>query len=579
MSTSTHIKPGARLHCLPAYHLKAPFGWLNDPCAPGFDSSGTYHLFYQWNPKSCDWGDIAWGHFTSHDALTWEHNGCEPVLKPDRPYDSKGIFTGCFYPTGLKGENGQLSIFYSSIQKLPIHWTLPYSRDCAGLAAASSTDGGQTWVKHDLNPILRGEPEGLVVTGFRDPFLATWPALDAVRGERSLYGAISGGVLDQGPTAFFYAVDPKDLCKWNYLGELVDVPVHFCPAQRWVPDFGINWECVNFMSLRNGLHESHFLTFGSEGGFLQGNPTPQQESTVQCVWMAGTLEETKDGPKMVYDYGGILDHGNYYAPNSCEHPITRQRIVWGWLKEDELTLGRRESKGWTGHLSLPRELFLVSIDNVVGALNEPVEDIGSVKVVHREPDGKRRKMIQTLGIRPLDCLRSLRQTKALTWSGVKGMQGLGNLVETQHTNWELEAIINVNHNDGPVGFFIRHSADLSQKTAIIFSPAKDEIAVDRSQSNTEADINKDKVSGPFTLFVVDDDGSEAVEKLHLRIFCDGSVVEVFANDRFALSTVVYSDLQSCSGISWFAKTENGDAVVFESIRLWENLHGEVKSIL
>src|ERR1700753_547094 len=34
----------------PIYHLQAPSGWMNDPCAPGYDPrTGLYHLFFQWN--------------------------------------------------------------------------------------------------------------------------------------------------------------------------------------------------------------------------------------------------------------------------------------------------------------------------------------------------------------------------------------------------------------------------------------------------------------------------------------------------------------------------------------------------
>ncbi|KAK9327806.1 hypothetical protein V1520DRAFT_347853, partial [Lipomyces starkeyi] len=58
--------------------------------------------------------------------------------------------------------------------------------------------------------------------------------------------------------------------------------------------------------------------------------------------------------------------------------------------------------------------------------------------------------------------------------------------------------------------------------------------------------------GPHTLFTLRDGNAEVEEKLHLRIFCDRDVVEVYANDRFALSTVVYTDEPTALGISLFA---------------------------
>jgi sucrose-6-phosphate hydrolase SacC (GH32 family) len=36
----------------PSFHITAPWGWMNDPCAPGYDSTtGLYHLFYQCKTK------------------------------------------------------------------------------------------------------------------------------------------------------------------------------------------------------------------------------------------------------------------------------------------------------------------------------------------------------------------------------------------------------------------------------------------------------------------------------------------------------------------------------------------------
>lgn len=59
----------------PAYHFVAPRGWMNDPCAPGYDPrTGLFHLFYQWTPHSHRWDMISWGHATSRDLLRWTHD-------------------------------------------------------------------------------------------------------------------------------------------------------------------------------------------------------------------------------------------------------------------------------------------------------------------------------------------------------------------------------------------------------------------------------------------------------------------------------------------------------------------------
>lgn len=50
---------------------------MNDPCAPGYDATtGTYRLFYQWNPHSVNWGDISWGALVSKDLVHWQYT-CE----------------------------------------------------------------------------------------------------------------------------------------------------------------------------------------------------------------------------------------------------------------------------------------------------------------------------------------------------------------------------------------------------------------------------------------------------------------------------------------------------------------------
>ncbi|KAF2993747.1 hypothetical protein E8E13_000948 [Curvularia kusanoi] len=548
-------------HPLPRFHLKAPYGWLNDPCGPGYDAlSGTFHLFYQWNPKSCDWGDITWGHFTSKDGLRWTHNGSDPVFKPDMPYDKDGVFTGCLYPTGPGGEPDRLTIIYSSICYLPIHWSKPYKRNCAGLSAAVSEDGGHTWHKVESNPILAGEPEGLVMTGFRDPYLAEWPAMDNARGveKKSLYGVVSGGVRDKGPAVFLYAAQPDNILSWEYLGPLIDFSIRESPSGRWGGDYGVNWECANFMTLADGDVECQFMTLGSEGGLAKGKSIEDQDPHVGwCMWMAGTIAKEENGAKFIHDFSGILDHGCFYAPSSYSHQGTR--VVWGWLKEEDLTLAERESKGWTGYLSLPRELFLLRIPHVVGALKSPLEDIKSFKAV--KTPGESAFTMQTLGIRPLSQLTTLRHSAPREWTNIRSAKGTNTEHLANAINWELEAIIDIGADYARIGFHVQHNKDMSQKTSIFFDPATEEIIVDRTCSNTSPDVRKDIIRGPFTLFTLQGPGeAERVEKLRLRIFGDGDVIEIFANDRFALSTMVYSHPSECTGVScYFEGSDTGSS--------------------
>lgn len=127
-----------------------------------------------------------------------------------------------------------------------------------------------------------------------------------------------------------------------------------------------------------------------------------------CMWIAGTPREDGSGVRMDDDFRGLLDNGCLYAPNSYEHPIDKTRIVWGWLKEEDITLGRCESKGWTGCLLLPRELFFTSMPNVTRALGTRLEGITSIRVVcNEEGSSNHTKTLQTLGIGLLQSLATL----------------------------------------------------------------------------------------------------------------------------------------------------------------------------
>ncbi|KAJ3454787.1 hypothetical protein MRS44_013387 [Fusarium solani] len=562
----------------PRFHFFTK-SWINDPCAPGQLTPVTG------NPAGCEWGNMSWGHAVSKDMLTWSPASTSPALAPDQPYDSQGVFTGCWIPPADAGDK-TWRVAYSSVRHLPFHWsTPPYPRDAAGLAIATSRDGGVTWEKPPRNPILAGEPAGLQVTGFRDPYATRLPAISEALGSSTLtrYGLISGGIQDVGPTTFLYAIDDDNVEKWTYLGPLVDMPARFQPSKKWCGNYGVNWECTNIVTLHAGSESRHFLIIGAEGDVEKahvknrGQPAGVPSRTVRGqLWMSGNLTRAGDGVRFGYEHGGYLDHGPFYAANSFVDPVSKRRIVYGWIPEEDIPLEAAKRKGWNGSLAIPREIFLLRVPNVERTLRGRLAECYPFEV-KTEADGS--MTILTLGVKPIDEMTRLREActgilKLETTVMLPDKSGLGHLTvcQTQSSSWEIEAIISVHSKCESVGFNIRHNKGLSIHTTVTFCTVTETIIVDREASTTDTTINKCPDAGPFTLLTQKEENGLEMEKLHLRIFSDGDILEVFANDRFALATMVYSESysQENSGITAFANGGAGSAV-FESVTVWDGL--------
>lgn len=538
---------------------------------------------------------MSWGHLTSRDLITW-NTQTYPALEPDQPYDVQGVFTGCMVPPGL-GNGKELTVVYSSICKLPFHWsTPPYPRNAAGLALATSHDGGKSWQKCQKNPIVAGEPAGVQVTGFRDPFIARWPSVDVLLGhgvDTKLYGLVSGGIESSGPTTFLYDIRSPDFSDWKCIGSLVDLPINFQPSKKWSGSYGINWECVNFLSLPSGPKIRNFLVIGAEGNVERDHirshelPVSVTPRTVRTqVWMSGDLVKKSDGIKFQYRTGGFLDHGSYYAANSFQDSRSDRYIVYGWIPEEDITTQRAREKGWNGSLALPRELFVCKIPGVVRALHSTLSEITNIET-ERRADGA--FDLYTLGIRPVVELEQFRnlstqryQSKSAVLLPQSSQVSHEWLYSTTSATWELEATIALSMTCETVGFHIRHNQEFSICTTITFSTRLESITVNRGASNAEPDINRCSESGPFTLFTSRsetekqaDPAAISQEPLRLRLILDRDVLEVFANDRFALATMLYSSQpgMECRGITALATGEEGSAV-FENIQIWDGLNGD-----
>lgn len=585
----------------PAYHLIASHGWLNDPCAPGYiPSQDAYHVGFQWNPKGAEWGDIVWGQALSKDLVSWEVSG-EPSLQRDQPYDHKGVFTGCWVPTAAEARRRveapeEVTVFYTSVSRLPIHYTKEYHRGCESLSMAASTDGGRTWLKKEANPLLPGPAAELGdVTGWRDPYVAHWPAMDRLLGAEaaaaagaSLYGIISGGVRNKTPTTWLYRVNGQDMAQWEYVAPLMAPGLNFAPS-RWTGDLGVNWEVTNFVSLQGSEQQHDFLILGAEGCLAPYGGAGTVPGTGRCnraqLWVAvdkASDEQERKEALMKFSYGGVFDHGLFYAANGFWDPVTQQQVVMGWVTEEDLPVDLQISQGWSGCLALPRVVSVCTMAHVVRASRPTtsLRDITSVQAV-ADSSSSGAFTVTTLAIQPdarLDKLRTRASRHALeqpltlsscSSSSAKHDTAAATTLPLTTAQWEGYAVFSgvAKGSSRRVGLRIHHRAATKATTTLFFAPETETFVVERPDIGS---AKAQQEQAPFTLFTTRDahSGAETEERLTVRVFYDASVLEVFVNSRAVITTRVYLPETACAGLEVFV--EDGAVQVDEAV-VWDGL--------
>ncbi len=304
----------------PAYHLLPPHNWMNDPNGPIW-WKGKYHLFYQLNPHAAVWGDMHWGHAVSTDMVHWKH---QPVALAPTPggADSEGCFSGSAVVF-----NGVPTFIYTGVQNAPpdqvtIRDGNDKLRETQMLATAEDDDLLH-WKKLET-PVIATPPEGMPVTGFRDP--CPWKEADG------WYLGVGSGERGKGGCVLLYR--SQDLRRWEYLHPLASgIPNGKQAANPC--DSGEMWECPDFFA----LDKVHYLHYSTED---------------KVIWTTGDY----DAGAHTYTARreGVLDHGAYYAPKSFLAPDGR-RILWGWIRETRPE-AEFAAAGWAGCMSLPRVLSI-----------------------------------------------------------------------------------------------------------------------------------------------------------------------------------------------------------------------------
>lgn len=295
---------------LPTYHIRPRSGWLNDPNGVALHE-GTWHVFFQHNPKAAVHDAIAWGHVSSEDLVTWRDHPVAFAPTPEGP-DQYGCWTGAFVP-GLE----RPTMVYSGVVDTTFQSTI-----CLREALDDNLD---TW----SDPVVVGTtPDTDDIEVMRDPFTFLWG------GRR---WAVLGASLTGGrPAVLLFGCD--DVRAWTYEGILyADTSL---TGQRWPAD---TWECPQLV-----LADGRAVIVVSNQ--LEGR-------LGEVIAVVGDLVDDAGRPRFVAATAELLDDGDVmYAPQfACDPTPT---VHFGWVRQEGVPADRYDGATdlLAGCLTLPRVL-------------------------------------------------------------------------------------------------------------------------------------------------------------------------------------------------------------------------------
>lgn len=289
----------------PRIHFTSHKNWLNDP--NGFSKiEDTYHLFYQYNPYGVKWGNMSWGHATSHDLMHWKH--LPIAMTGDQDYDKEGVFSGTvFY------EEGNIHLYYTGVANPPGKPHGPWiSTQCH-----ATTEDGVTYIKDPDNPIVEPDPRYTDAHDFRDP--------KVFKKDQDYFMLVAAGYKRKGRMVLLRS---KDRIEWEW----------FTLIEK--EDTGYMWECPDLFEI-GGKDHIILSTMGT------GGPEFPNEVLIGSCQVNYESGESSLGDLNILDYGKTM-----YAPQTMANQ-TDPIVFIGWLMMKEPFTDHE----WTGIMIFPREIY------------------------------------------------------------------------------------------------------------------------------------------------------------------------------------------------------------------------------
>jgi beta-fructofuranosidase len=450
--------------------------------------------------------------FLYHSAgrgFAWGHVSSQDMLHwryhPDAlvPGDGdEGIFSG----GAFVDDDGTAILSY---------WML-WGAKGIGLARSNGPDYN-SWKKSPDNPVIKSTDWG--VTDFKDESGKTIHIGSAdpsnIWKKNGKYYMLTGNLLvlnkygrspgspieEKGDRVYLF--ESKDLKDWKYLHR-------FYESRREWTDTSEDDMCPSFLPLPSSpeggpASNKHLLLFISHN---KG-----------CQYYIGDYRNDKFFPGK---HGRMTWVDNaYFAPEALIDGKGRQ-VMWAWMFDDRPD-SVKNYYGWTGMYGLPRTLWL-------------------------RKDG-------SLGIRPVKELESLRRNERHKMNLTVKNDSILNIDDLGSELMELDVTIQMG-NAQQAGVMVNCSDDGREQTSLYYDAGEKQLKFDARESSIDWG-RKNIESAPLNL--------AKSEPLHLRVFIDRGVVEVFANDRQAIGRCVYPRLKG-TGIKFFAK---GGDIKITSVKAWD----------
>lgn len=229
------------------------------------------------------------------------------------------------------------------------------------------------------------------------------------------------------------------------------------------------------------------------------------------------------------------------------------------------------AQGYQGAFGLPRELFVHETHNLLasnaGGEQSPVLTQKSANVLTQHANGT--FSASTMGVRPLkDVVRALRRTAKK--HAIRGGRCSGLSSKLPRSKY-FSISATLSSVQGPAGFVVRASADGQERTTVTYDPGAHTISVDRSKSSLIGKFANFTASGHYYAPLVKRGKGKAErverEPVRLTVFVDNSLIEVFANDRFALTARVYPTKGDAEGMA----LHGADDACFEDVRVYTDI--------